>query len=1201
MPYTSLSSSGERSIIVIYRTSAELGADDPCREETPATHAPSQFWTRLATVILHIGLVGVHLAILVIAFKRLEHDITFSVGLQTTVSFWTTAISTTIGTVYCSCLVFLSQRLALQSGTGSRSLTSVHDRNSSWRGFGSALSVLYNQIALPSSVLQSLVVVLYLGGISILHITIPATFSVETFNASIFLEVPTVGVPEYNASNINSSSAFTSTFPQQFLPWFGNLQDSQTVGLFNGTMYEVLQGSNLGPGIANVSAAGINISCGYAPPESINVTAEDPFQFDLSLAPIWLDEGERPLSIQTLSARANMVQVLADGGLKNSVILWTTLEVQDSSGNTGNPVIVDGAKDLNNATINQLQVLQCSKSIVAQSALVDTETTKVNNSSIYPDIYKTESTWQSCQGLNLTADDSTLLGSDAWSEILASDYDISDFFTVIEENLMEYLRVDPLNSTVDSLQLHEIENGLSSLVATTFWIAGHIPPDAITMQSSATNRSGVVTPAYVPPVLVAGTTTAQQVRTLVRLNINQFAVWCGFGTSVILLMLSASSIASSMGSDGFFLGPGILQVIWWSQQNAEDIDFLENVCQPTELNLRIAGLGFIPEKSNRKLGPKHPKNLKPERGSTSACTISTVNWPKIICIILHILLVLVHAIVLWIRATNSDHRIVFQLGLQGVISLWYKVMSTVIGTSYYSILLYLVQKQAISHAMKTHNTLASMHDRVNSWAGLGSSIATLYQQLVLPASFSATLAIFGYLAAVSTLHVTTPALISVEIFNSTISSQVVIEGLPQWPDSDHESTISYLQNDAQFLGYLGALDLSQTIGLFNGTLYDTLTDVYDNSGLINASATGFEVKCGYLPGTANSSESIYSMTDQHSYGYNVSFGQFGWTQVVAPGPDLVTLSAAYLESRLQDPGLSHSIVVYTTNELLDSAGNSGSPVNLFPSAQVDPGSRTIIPDTLNPVIYKTQSNWLSFADLPDAMDSGRSLINSSSWATILSALPASGLFTVGMVYPTWGDAHVYSFVQISRDLFRHSFVMEQLGLQPAVGYGIVVTTNRTLYLHELENALSNLIASVFWIAGHIRPPPLTMRYGFSNHSGGAITVINVQEPPILEQNTTTLTQNVRAARLNVSPLAASIGLAGSVMLLVFAVSVCGTSIGTLPSYLQSMGLLQTLWVYRHHPELWEIIEHLEKPTDRDLRVTGLVNVRLLDAESNQVS
>jgi hypothetical protein len=48
-------------------------------------------------------------------------------------------------------------------------------------------------------------------------------------------------------------------------------------------------------------------------------------------------------------------------------------------------------------------------------------------------------------------------------------------------------------------------------------------------------------------------------------------------------------------------------------------------------------------------------------------------------------------------------------------------------------------------------------------------------------------------------------------------------------------------------------------------------------------------------------------------------------------------------------------------------------------------------------------------------------------------------------------------------------------------------------------------------------------------------------------------------------------------------------------YLKNIGLLHFLWVFQHHPELSEILEQVENPIDHDLRVAGLVKVRLLDA------
>lgn len=48
-----------------------------------------------------------------------------------------------------------------------------------------------------------------------------------------------------------------------FLPWIHNLDD--TIGLFNGSLYDVLQDINFGTGSADISAIGFNMTCGYLP------------------------------------------------------------------------------------------------------------------------------------------------------------------------------------------------------------------------------------------------------------------------------------------------------------------------------------------------------------------------------------------------------------------------------------------------------------------------------------------------------------------------------------------------------------------------------------------------------------------------------------------------------------------------------------------------------------------------------------------------------------------------------------------------------------------------------------------------------------------------------------------------------------------------------------------------------------------------
>jgi hypothetical protein len=59
------------------------------------------------------------------------------------------------------------------------------------------------------------------------------------------------------------------------------------------------------------------------------------------------------------------------------------------------------------------------------------------------------------------------------------------------------------------------------------------------------------------------------------------------------------------------------------------------------------------------------------------------------------------------------------------------------------------------------------------------------------------------------------------------------------------STISYVQDLANFLPWLGNLDQSQTMGLSNGSLHDVLSNVYPGSRTVAVTAIGFNITCGY--------------------------------------------------------------------------------------------------------------------------------------------------------------------------------------------------------------------------------------------------------------------------------------------------------------------------------------------------------------------
>jgi hypothetical protein len=77
-------------------------------------------------------------------------------------------------------------------------------------------------------------------------------------------------------------------FPAQFVEWMGNLDNSHKLGLFNGSLYEVLDHNTAGIGSAQVSAMAFNITCGYFP-ATITLLQSFPGFFELWLGSLLVE------------------------------------------------------------------------------------------------------------------------------------------------------------------------------------------------------------------------------------------------------------------------------------------------------------------------------------------------------------------------------------------------------------------------------------------------------------------------------------------------------------------------------------------------------------------------------------------------------------------------------------------------------------------------------------------------------------------------------------------------------------------------------------------------------------------------------------------------------------------------------------------------------------------------------------------------
>jgi hypothetical protein len=96
-----------------------------------------------------------------------------------------------------------------------------------------------------------------------------------------------------------------------------------------------------------------------------------------------------------------------------------------------------------------------------------------------------------------------------------------------------------------------------------------------------------------------------------------------------------------------------------------------------------------------------------------------------------------------------------------------------------AVLLFLTQWLAMSRTLVRRQKLTTIHDISGAWAGLGSALSNVWQQIRIPASWWAISAVTVYLTSISVLHVTSSSLLQFQTFNtSTATSVPTIRGWP---------------------------------------------------------------------------------------------------------------------------------------------------------------------------------------------------------------------------------------------------------------------------------------------------------------------------------------------------------------------------------------------------------------------------------------
>ncbi|KAJ7613443.1 hypothetical protein FB45DRAFT_1065037 [Roridomyces roridus] len=903
---------------------------------------------------LHVALVAIQLVLLFVWHQGWEHRIVFSVNHELRVAQLVKGILTTFITLYSALLVFLMQSLALRRDLHKNQLlTATHDNAVAWSSLGSAIVRLWQQRALPASTVGVLCALTYLAGISVLHTAFPGVAAPQSLFVNQSMPISTQSLPVFDLSGVyqNNSQNFLNAAEQyaggslSFLPF---LTPRNTLGLHGATLYDVLA-PNAGTGPVRVNATGFNISCGYIPATAFNATAQS---INVGGLDYFLEMSDENV-IATVPLSMNATSALT---FPSPAVFYTSIPVLDSSNNAA-PWI--------NLTRTCLQVFRCSLTLVEQTVLVDAQSRNLTSFAFEMPKEKETSTWVPFSGrLNNLSSAGFANGArgflDIWEAWYTSMPETQAPFTmnsismstVADIVLLQQLGLYPFNNTLrNAVYLHEVENQLAKIVASMFWTLGHVPPP------SAYTPSGNAKPFNVS--LLAGQAVVSQAVIEDRLDVNIISILECLGASLVLLGLSFR-FSRMERRDARVMKINtldVLQTIWLYRHHPKLIASLEQVQYPTDLAVRRSGMLRV-----RLIDGAVRMHMREDSGDILECSdplSGTVYSTKITCretaevdgpstwtsdlflslasTLLHSALVVIHLLLATLCGMKLEHRITFPLAQQSFVAWLASSVATLFITIYTAGLVFLTQTLSIKCSLTKTQMLTVTHDTVAAWQGFGSALSSIVCQAP---SLSAVVPVFVYLLGILILHITSPALLVVQVFNTTLPVPVTTQGIPKFVFSGYElsnvealtdvshSPLLYGQGTFLYLPFV-EFSSSPVLGLQGGMLYDVLNNSDSGTGTATVNAVRLNMSCGYFEDLVINSTGTTTIlgTKYDLSARDIALGTISMLHSHSADPLPIPLSSG-LGVTFPSPGPFCSTV-----PISDSTGNTGPLVNI--SAALD--------------------------------------------------------------------------------------------------------------------------------------------------------------------------------------------------------------------------------------------------------------------------
>ncbi|KAJ7818543.1 hypothetical protein B0H14DRAFT_3473778 [Mycena olivaceomarginata] len=581
---------------------------------------------------------------------------------------------------------------------------------------------------------------------------------------------------------------------------------------------------------------------------------------------------------------------------------------------------------------------------------------------------------------------------------------------------------------------------------------------------------------------------------------------------------------------------------------------------------------------------------------------STFLW-SLASVLLHGSAFAAHIVLLLVWRWRLEHKAVFPVAKQATVSLAITIVATAINTAYSAALIFVTQSLATRYHLRRHQTLSATHDNLAAWTGMGAAITNLWGQRELRTSLGGVLSTTIYLAAVLALHTTTPALISVAAFNSTSSTSISTSGLP-FVASDTLDFTGPLDNALVDAGYLAKGSLGSVtsvvagsaLGLHNNTLYELL-DSNNGVGTTTVAATTINVACGYLD---HSDLNVTLNTDNKNNTYKTnlptSIDSTSASYDIPIGSSELQQVSSLLVVGLNDATPTPDRYFFSTIPSTQVFRCSHSLTNGTATVQVPGGELVSLDQDPSPI--SRNAEWIHFTgtgsepllqNWTDSLRDPQGFIG--LWGYWYSYSPPSQWIrddgNIAMA-DLWAKI-TFLFLSDGR---MDSALMYHLGLVSSKPFD-----RDNISLSEIEDALSNVIAEMIWTIAHVPPSEAflgsALDYQFTKDGSNNLTTFTRAQTTVTEQRV--------LVRFNLSLVAILGGLIACAILGILSLRYNdfhvrrpgrNNSAGGTGRQVRYFGLLQTIWLFRNHPELDRIMEHVDTPDATRLRQAGLVYARL---------